>query len=115
MDSSPCLRENLLEEAVNNMTSKSCIRGIAGKKCFIDNFASTLFLFELTLFWHANSHVSSFWLEFTSNFKYSSFSDDSVCKMDDALVIFCCRIESLEMSCGAHWISYILCFPFDKR
>jgi len=31
VDSSPCLRENLLEEAVNNMTSKSCIWGIVGK------------------------------------------------------------------------------------
>ena len=42
----------------------------------------TCFCSELTIFWHANSHVSSFWLEVTSNFKYSSFSDDSVCKMD---------------------------------
>jgi len=57
-----------------------------GKKCFIDNFASTLFplILKLSLLFFGMPilHVPSFWLEVTSNFKYSSFSDDSVCKMD---------------------------------
>lgn len=83
VDSSPCFRENLLEEAANNMTSTRYIWGISQKNCFVYDFCiNTLSSYsEVKLILRSMLTSPPHWLR--GHFKIqATFCDDSVCKMD---------------------------------